>query len=197
MHLKWPQNSGSGFVWVFISLSWDCDSDSVETSPGPLPKHMRDEKSDDSPKCTKQGNFGTSSKISLHLPTSCPAIRSVPQISGSAVFCSPAMGCHLCPMSLQPPLPHVTAVTSHLRSAPLLPLERCLLPQIVLGKFPGYLFPKQGIPQGSKGQSSLLAEQSYITHFVFCSTSRHCFQEQRQGAVPPFHTSSDELWCPW
>lgn len=103
MHLKWPQNSGSGFVWVFISLSWDCDSDSVETSPGPLPKHMRDEKSDDSPKCTKQGNFGTSSKISLHLPTSCPAIRSVPQISGSAVFCSPAMGCHLCPMSLQSP----------------------------------------------------------------------------------------------
>lgn len=50
---KWPQNNESGFVWVFIFSSWDCDSDSAETSPGPFPKHMRDERSDDSPKCTK------------------------------------------------------------------------------------------------------------------------------------------------
>lgn len=39
-------------------------------------------------------------------------------------------------------LPHVTAVSSHLRSAPLFPVECCFLSQICAGEIPQFFLPK-------------------------------------------------------
>lgn len=164
--------------------SWDCDSDSLETSPGSFPKHMRDEKSNDSPKCINRVILGPPPRsLSICL---CPAqqftgcLKSLTPLYSAAPESAP-----VCSTLIQP---HPNT-EKHLCSS-----WSCLLPLANPWEILQFSDPKRRWSPGHKGAELTACKRERnnptMQTFIFSCKTRHQSPKRRNQVPSPVYTGS-------